>query len=125
MVTGHEVPLDVVAAIALGAVAGSAALLVTGRPSLRPNRRQLVEALGRSGLEVASLEHAGVDARGSTPYFAKLGDGRRLFVKALGQDEVTRTSCSGPGGGSGSRTSATRCRTRPCGGPSSTRRWCR
>jgi glycosyltransferase 2 family protein len=87
MVTGHEVPLDVVAAIALGAVAGSAALLVTGRPSLRPNRRQLVEALGRSGLEVASLEHAGVDARGSTPYFAKLGDGRRLFVKALGQDE--------------------------------------
>ncbi|HKO83675.1 MAG TPA: lysylphosphatidylglycerol synthase transmembrane domain-containing protein, partial [Actinomycetota bacterium] len=28
-----------------------------------------------------------VDARGSTPYFARLTDGRRLFVKALGQDE--------------------------------------
>jgi glycosyltransferase 2 family protein len=87
MVTGHEVPLDVVAAIALGAVVGSAGLLLVGRPSLRPNRPQLVEALARSGLEVASLERAGVDARGSTPYFAKLGDGRRLFVKALGQDE--------------------------------------
>jgi hypothetical protein len=37
--------------------------------------------------EVASLERAGVDARGSTPHFAKLADGRRLFVKALGQDE--------------------------------------
>src|SRR4030095_10238590 len=49
--------------------------------------RHLPGALARSGLEVASLERAGVDARGSTPYFAKLADGRRLFVKALGQDE--------------------------------------
>src|SRR4030095_7916843 len=49
--------------------------------------RHLPGALARSGLEVASLERAGVDARGSTPYFAKLGDGRRLFVKGLGQDE--------------------------------------
>jgi glycosyltransferase 2 family protein len=87
MVTGHAAPLDVLTAIALGAVAGSAGLLLVGRPSLRPSRPQLVEALARSGLEVASLERAGVDARGSTPYFAKLTDGRRLFVKALGQDE--------------------------------------
>jgi uncharacterized membrane protein YbhN (UPF0104 family)/tRNA A-37 threonylcarbamoyl transferase component Bud32 len=87
MVTGHQVPLDVLAGIALGAMAGSAGLLLVGRPSLRPDRRQLVGALARSGLEVASLERAGVDARGSTPYFARLADGRRLFVKALGQDE--------------------------------------
>jgi uncharacterized membrane protein YbhN (UPF0104 family)/tRNA A-37 threonylcarbamoyl transferase component Bud32 len=87
LVTGHEVTLDVLAAIALGAVVGSAGLLLVGRPSLRPGGPQLVRALGLSGLEVASLEHAGVDARGSTPYFAKLTDGRRLFVKALGQDE--------------------------------------
>ena len=87
MVTGHEVPLDVLAAIALGALTGSAGLLLVGRPSLRPDRPQLVSALARSGLEVASLERAGVHARGSTPYFATLADGRRLFVKALGQDE--------------------------------------
>jgi glycosyltransferase 2 family protein len=87
MVTGHQVPLDVLAGIALGAVAGSAGLLLVGRPGLRPDRRQLAGALARSGLEVASLERAGVDARGSTPYFARLADGRRLFVKALGQDE--------------------------------------
>ncbi|HEV8165949.1 MAG TPA: hypothetical protein VGR74_16165, partial [Actinomycetota bacterium] len=87
MVTGHQVPLDVVAGIALGVVAGSAGLLLVGRPSLRPDRRQLAGALARSGLEVASLERAGVDARGSTPYFARLADGCRLFVKALGQDE--------------------------------------
>jgi uncharacterized membrane protein YbhN (UPF0104 family) len=87
MVTGHEVPLDVLAAIALGAVAGSAGLLLVGRPSLRPSGPQLTDALARSGLEVKSLERAGVDARGSTPYFARLTDGRRLFVKALGQDE--------------------------------------
>jgi uncharacterized membrane protein YbhN (UPF0104 family) len=87
MVTGHEVPLDVLAAIALGAVAGSAGLLVVGRPSLRPMGPQLTDALARSGLELKSLERASVDARGSTPYFARLTDGRRLFVKALGQDE--------------------------------------
>jgi len=87
MVTGHEVALNVLSAIALGSVVGSAGLLLAGRPSLRPDRRQLTDALARSGLEAASLERAGVDARGSTPYFAKLGDGRRLFVKALGQDE--------------------------------------
>jgi glycosyltransferase 2 family protein len=87
MVTGHEVPLDVLAAIALGVVAGSAGLLLVGRPSLRPGGPQLTDALARSGLEVKSLERASVDARGSTPYFARLTDGRRLFVKALGQDE--------------------------------------
>jgi len=87
MVTGHEVPLDVLAGIALGAAVGSAGLLVAGRPSLRPDGPQLVGALARSGFEVKSLERAGVDARGSTPYFATLDDGRRLFVKALGQDE--------------------------------------
>ena len=84
MVTGHEVPVDVLAAVALGAVAGSAGLLLVGRPSLRPDRPQLMDALARSGLEVASLARAAVDARGSTPYFATLADGRRLFVKALG-----------------------------------------
>jgi glycosyltransferase 2 family protein len=87
MVTGHEVPVDVLAAIALGAAAGSAGLLLVGRPSLRPGGPQLLGALARSGLAVASLERAGVDARGSTPYLARLADGRRLFVKALGQDE--------------------------------------
>jgi glycosyltransferase 2 family protein len=87
VVTGHEVPLDVLAAIALGGVAGSAGLLLVGRPSLRPSGPQLTDALARSGLEVKSLERADVDARGSTPYFARLTDGRRLFVKALGQDE--------------------------------------
>jgi hypothetical protein len=63
MATGHEVPLDVLTAIALGA---AAELLLVGRPSLRPGGPQLGEALARSGLEVASLERAGVDARGST-----------------------------------------------------------
>ena len=33
------------------------------------------------------LERAGVDARGSTPYFGVDTDGSKFFVKALGTDE--------------------------------------
>lgn len=33
------------------------------------------------------LEQASLDARGSTPHFAEGLDGRRLFVKVVGQDE--------------------------------------
>ena len=58
MVVGHEGPLDVLAAIALGGVAGSAGLLLVGRPSLRPSGPQLTDALARSGLEVKSLERS-------------------------------------------------------------------
>jgi undecaprenyl-diphosphatase len=36
---------------------------------------------------VQQLEKAGVDARGSTPYFGVATDGTKLFVKALGDDE--------------------------------------
>jgi len=36
---------------------------------------------------VQQLDRAGVDARGSTPYFGVTDDGSPLFVKALGADE--------------------------------------
>jgi undecaprenyl-diphosphatase len=36
---------------------------------------------------LAKLEQANLDARGSTVYFADSADGRKLFVKALGDDE--------------------------------------
>jgi undecaprenyl-diphosphatase len=39
------------------------------------------------GVEVATLEPASVDARGSTPYLGARVDGGPLFVKVLGRDE--------------------------------------
>ena len=80
-------PATVAVALGLGAAAGSGTLLMFGRPSGRPTRTAIVAALTSSGLPVARLVPAAVDARGSTPYFATLTDGSRLFVKALGRDE--------------------------------------
>lgn len=46
-----------------------------------------MDGLAAVGLPVTRLEQAGVDARGSTPYFGVGADGSKLFVKALGTDE--------------------------------------
>ena len=47
----------------------------------------VIDGLDAVGLPVQRLERAGVDARGSTPYFGVGADGTKLFVKALGTDE--------------------------------------
>ena len=79
--------LDSLEAVVLGWFAGAAALVALGAPSRRPTPEAISEGLARSGLELASLEVASVDARGSTPYFGKDHDGARYFVKALGDDQ--------------------------------------
>jgi undecaprenyl-diphosphatase len=47
----------------------------------------VIDGLAAAGLELSALEQAGVDARGSTPYFGVSTTGDKLFVKALGADE--------------------------------------
>jgi undecaprenyl-diphosphatase len=47
----------------------------------------VVSGLAGVGLGLQRLERAGVDARGSTPYFGVGTDGGNLFVKALAEDE--------------------------------------
>jgi glycosyltransferase 2 family protein len=71
----------------VGWFAGAAVLLALGAPRRRPSGESLAQGLAAVGVPVATLEAASVDARGSTPYFGVGIDGRRLFVKALGQDE--------------------------------------
>jgi undecaprenyl-diphosphatase len=71
----------------VGWLAGSAVLVAAGAPSRRPTAAAVAAGLAAVGVPVATLERAGVDARGSTPYFAVAPDGTRLFVKALGADE--------------------------------------
>ena len=81
------VSFDAVLALAVGWLCGAAVLVVVGAPSRRPTTRAVIEGLAAVGLPVQRLDRAGVDARGSTPYFGVAADGSRLFVKALGSDE--------------------------------------
>jgi uncharacterized protein (TIRG00374 family) len=70
-----------------GATIGSAVLLAFGRPTTRPRLTSIIEALRSSGIPVAEMHPASVDARGSVPYFATLDDGSRVFAKVLGTDQ--------------------------------------
>lgn len=70
-----------------GATIGSAVLLAFGRPTTRPRLTSIIEALRSSGVPIAEMHPASVDARGSVPYFATLDDGSRVFAKVLGADQ--------------------------------------
>jgi len=83
----EPVSLQTVAALACGALAGALADAALGTPTRRPTQAAVVEGLSRSGVALADLHPASVDARGSTPYFGTTTDGTALFVKALGADE--------------------------------------
>jgi glycosyltransferase 2 family protein len=80
-------PATTAAALVLGAAAGSGTLLLLGRPDGRPTRAAIAAALADSGLPLAQVEPADVDARGSVPYLATLTDGSRVFAKVLGADQ--------------------------------------
>jgi undecaprenyl-diphosphatase len=84
---GAHLPLDVVGGFVLGWTIGAAVHLVAGSPSGRMTEPDVLRALERSGVEVASVRPANVDARGSTPFFAEMPDGSTLFVKAVGVDQ--------------------------------------
>jgi undecaprenyl-diphosphatase len=66
---------DSVQALLIGWLAGAAVLVLLGAPMRRPTPDAIVEGLDRSGLPIATLEPASVDARGSTPYFGVGADG--------------------------------------------------
>jgi glycosyltransferase 2 family protein len=74
-------------AAVLGWVSGAAVLVVLGAPSRRPTSQAVADGLAGVGLPLRQLDAAGVDARGSTPYFGVAENGDELFVKALGEDE--------------------------------------
>ena len=71
----------------VGWVAGAAVLVAVGAPSRRPTAQGVIDGLRRVGLPLHELRQAGVDARGSTPYFGVGENGDSVFVKALGADE--------------------------------------
>ena len=81
------VSFDSMLAWVVGWLCGAAVLVVGGAPSRRPTVQAVIDGLDAVGLPVQQLDRAGVDARGSTPYFGVGADGTKLFVKALGTDE--------------------------------------
>jgi undecaprenyl-diphosphatase len=81
------VSFDALLALLVGWLLGAAVLVIAGAPSRRPTRGAVMAGLAAVGVPVVELDRAGVDARGSTPYFGVGADGSRLFVKALGADE--------------------------------------
>ena len=81
------VSFDSIGAILAGWVVGAAVLVVMGGPLRRPTGQSIAAGMAAAGVPLARIEQAKVDARGSSPYFAVAVDGRRLFVKALGQDQ--------------------------------------
>ena len=61
----------------IGWVVGSAVLVAAGAPSRRPLPDSIASGLADVGLPTSDLQRAGVDARGSTPYFGVAADGSR------------------------------------------------
>ncbi|UDY34443.1 lysylphosphatidylglycerol synthase domain-containing protein [Dermatobacter hominis] len=72
--------------LGLGVVCGAAVALLFGTPDTAPDRQELIDGLARSGIQIADIAPAAVDARGSTPWLGSTTDGRKVFVKVLNQD---------------------------------------
>ena len=87
LITGTVLPAELVLAFASGVTVGAAVLVAFGVPDRRIGSAGITAALRSAGLPVASVEPAGVVTKGSRPFVAVTGDGRRLFIKALGSDQ--------------------------------------
>ena len=87
LMTGTVLPAELVLAFASGVTVGAAVLVAFGVPDRRIGPDGIAAALRSAGLTVVSVEPAGVQAKGSRPFTAVTGDGRRLFIKALGSDQ--------------------------------------
>ena len=99
-------------------------MLVARRGAVPPAERAGGHRRARapSASRCASSSAAGVDARGSTPYFGVDADGAKLFVKALGADERSADLLFRLYRRLLPATSATNERSCRCSAPSSTRR---
>ena len=80
-------PPGLLFAMAGGWLIGSLVVLAAGAPQRNPSADDVVRGLDEAGVHLKSMKRAGVDARGSTPYFGVDIDGNGLFIKVLGADE--------------------------------------
>jgi uncharacterized protein (TIRG00374 family) len=87
LITGTVLPAELILALAAGVTVGAGVLVAFGVPDRRIGPGGIAAALRSAGLHVTSVDPAGVEAKGSRPFVAVTGDGRRLFIKALGSDQ--------------------------------------
>ncbi|MFF8946019.1 flippase-like domain-containing protein [Streptomyces sp. NPDC014864] len=86
-------PLEAVAALAVGGMAGSAVLLLAGAPADRPAPQAVADALVACGIPLAALrETPPPDQRSGegVGYGAETTTGARLTVQVLGPEDRTR-----------------------------------
>jgi glycosyltransferase 2 family protein len=87
MYAGAHLPLDVVGGAALGWAVAAAAHLVLGAPGGLPSASAILEGLRAAGMEPATVDPVGADARGSVPFVVRTRAGERWFVKAVGREQ--------------------------------------
>ena len=86
ILSATEVPIRNVMVLAVGAVAGSAALVVFGAPRRRIDVATVADALRHGGLPIAEV--GPLDVRNELPtYSARTEAGGQLFVKVVGRDQ--------------------------------------
>ena len=86
LITGTVLPAELILAFAAGVTVGAGVLVAFGVPDRRIGPDGIAAALRSAGLPVTSVEPAHIQAKGSRKFVAVTGDGRRLFIKALGAD---------------------------------------
>ena len=79
--------VGLVADVGAGLFVASAILLVFGRHDLAPDANEVRLAVASVGLDLTSVDHLAVDARGSAPWIGSTQEGSKVFIKALGRDE--------------------------------------
>ncbi|CAN5557141.1 lysylphosphatidylglycerol synthase transmembrane domain-containing protein [soil metagenome] len=87
VVSAVAVPLNVAVTLTVGAVVGSAALVVLGSPRRTASRRAVLTGLARAGFPADRIEACEVGANHARTFVATTGSGRRAFIKLLGRDE--------------------------------------
>ena len=90
VVVGGFLPIDAVAAAALGIGIGAAILLIFGESPRRPAGVQVAAALQECGVEVEVLTELTPDAGGPAAYRATISTGTALTVRVYADDDRDR-----------------------------------